>query len=64
MSKPTAIPGLTQCHCDPPRYLRRIDGTWGSRIYQEGTWQLIDDGAKQCRGCAMDLRQVPAAKSA
>ena len=60
----TTFPGLTQCHCNPPRYVRRVDGSWGSRIFTNGEYRLIDDGAKQCRGCAMDLRQVPAAKSA
>lgn len=52
----TIIPGTTHCHCDPPRYVRRENGTWGSRIFTEGQWRLIDDGAKKCRGCGMDLR--------
>lgn len=55
----TVIPGVTHCYCANPRYERIGNGEWRSRIFQDGRWRLIRDGAKKCAGCGMDLRTAP-----
>ena len=57
MTTEAIIPGVTHCHCDPPRYARQLSGHWRRIIWADGRWGYLPVSVREpnCK-CGMVVR--------